>query len=336
MNKLICLVFALLSQIVHAEPDTNYVRDLRYYANLSLSFEQKANHLTLTNSRGKVLLLSTNSPFPEMGILFSHNWLNVSFHAPLGRMTYSDSRRGETENFGLSLGYTGNRWWFRSFYESYKGYHLVNPSSYYANWFHEFEQFPILPNLQAKTFYANVYYGFNHKKYSHRAMIWQSTVQKKSAGSMIAGVSLGYDNIFSDSVIIPSIARSEFLAMNQVHQLEAYTMGLNFGYTYNFVFSKHWSLGTMAVPGFAATFNQAWELDDQLLRKGLEVGLMLEARGMLSYHHERWFAGLQANIYGLFRPFRTESLNNMHTNIRLNFGYRFHTPKSRRLRRLGL
>lgn len=333
---LLSIVLTLSSFFLYSQQDTNYVRDFRQFGNLSLAMEQKANNLAAFSSYGNVLRLATNNGFPTFGLMFSYKWLNVWFTTPLGHFNYTDPIKGETDNFGLALGYTGDHWWIRGFYEHYSGYHISNPEVFNPNWFDDNATLPLVPGLQSRTFYANAYYGFNEETYSHRALLWQSQAQKKSAGSWILGLSAGYDHIFSDTVIVPDDAEVFFYDLRNVTGYETLTTGINIGYTYSFVFSERWSLGLMLAPGIATSVGVVEEVNDVRNNIELELGGMVEGRAMLSYHADRWFGGVSANGYMLTKPINGDLFNNIHTYVRVNIGYRINMPKSKFLGRFGL
>lgn len=330
------ILFILLCNSSFAQQDSTYIRDFRQYGNLSLAMERKANNLTIFGRRGANLNLVTNNGFPTYGIKFSYKWLNVWATTSAGRATLADPIAGETENFGLAVGYTGDHWWVRSFYEQYTGYHINNPESFNPNWFDNNTSYPLLPDLRSRTFYANAYYGFNEKTYSHRAMLWQSQEQLKSAGSWLVGFSAGYDHIFSDTTIIPGQAIVDYYEIRDVSGYETVNAAFNVGYTQTWVLFDRWSLGLMFAPGVAFTYGTVERFQNGTRELDLELAGMAESRLLLSYHHDRWFGGIAANAYMLSKPVQGDFFNNMHSYIRFNVGYRFEMPKNAFLRKFGL
>lgn len=337
MVKYLTAIFILILGFhAGAQQDSAYIRDFRDYGNLSFALEAKGNAIGILGEENEFLLLSTNNGVPTYGLMFSYKWLNARLTTSAGNLTYSSPNRGTTDNLGLALGYTGDRWWIRGFYEGYRGYYIANPESYDPSWFRNHTSFPVKPDLRSRTLYTNIYYGFNGDEYSHRAMMWQSQRQKKSAGSLMVGMSAGYDRIISDSTIIPSDATPEFDVLSNVSGYETITLAVNVGYAYSIVLPGRWSLGLMFTPGLAGTFGEIEQISGSDRKIPFEWGVMSEARAQLAYHGEKWFGGLSANSYLLTKPVRGELFNNLHTYVRFNVGYRLAMPKSRFLRKFGL
>lgn len=335
-QPIILTVLLLCSISSWSQQDSSYIVDYRDYGNLSLALERKQNVISILGRDNDFLQLRTNNGFPTYGAMFSYKWLNAWVTTSLGSLTHSEDQRGSTDNFGLALGYTGDHWWIRGFYENYYGYHVSNPEVYNPNWFDDHEAYPTIPSLRNTTFYANAYYGFNEETYSHRAMLWQSQSQKRSAGSWLVGVSAGWDNIHADSAILPAGAIYEFYELRDVVGYETYTFGVNVGYTYSAVLSDEWSLGMMLAPGVAATYGEIRREGRFQSQYALDWGGMAEGRLFLSFHQRRWYAGAAVNAYLLTKPLGGDLFNNLHTYIRFNVGYRFTMPKSPLLRRVGL
>lgn len=325
-----------MANLAVAQRDSTYIHDYRDYGNLSLALESKANTILVVGPQGELMRLRTNNGFPTYGVMFSYKYLNLWFTTSAGALSPSRGSRGQTNNLGFAVGYTGNRWWLRAFFEDYKGFYVTNPEVFAPDWFDTRSNFPLLPELRTFTVYGTAYYGFNKDNYSHRAMLWQSEKQKKSAGSWLMGISAGYDHVYSDSVIIPFEARPTFSNLADISSYRTFTGAVNVGYTHTFVLSDRWSFGMMFAPGIAGSIGEI-ETDDETTRRiNLELGLMAEGRMLLSYHHDRWFSGVAMNAYMLTKPINGDLFSNLHTYIRFNVGYRLAMPKSRFLRNFGL
>ncbi len=330
------MLSVLAAPVGIAQQDSSYITDYRDFGNLSLALEQKANTLSLVNRGGDFIQLRTNNGLPQYGIMFSYKWLNAWATTSIGNATYSNPLRGKTDNLGLAVGYTGDHWWMRVFYERYTGFHVANPEAYDPNWFDTQTNYPLLPDLTTHTVYANAYYGFNEETYSHRAFLWQSQAQKKSAGSFLIGVSAGYDRVAADSLIVPSVAIPQFYSIRNISGYETITIGTNIGYTHTWAFNRRWSLGLMFAPGIATSYGRTEELGVPSRELSLDFGAMAEGRFILSYHHERWYGGIAANAYILTKPLGSDFFNNAHTYIRFNVGYRLDMPTMPFLRPFGL
>lgn len=88
------------------------------------------------------------------------------------------------------------------------------------------------------VFNFNFYYAFNNKKFSYPAAFTQMFIQKKSAGSLLAG----------GEIHVNVINIGDTLAGDELFRLRNVTYGLGVGYGYNFVLPHRWLLHASALP----------------------------------------------------------------------------------------
>lgn len=105
----------------------------------------------------------------------------------------------------------------------------------------------------------NTYYAFNHKKFSYPAAFSYSKIQKKSAGSVIAGLSFHYDNMWLGydkdlySEIFSNIYDSwDYPVADSIDNvLSGWTthyLSLGAGYAYNWVPTKNFMIHISLMP----------------------------------------------------------------------------------------
>lgn len=145
-----------------------------------------------------------------------------------------------------------------------------------------------LPNgfvTQANFFFSG-YYVFNSRRFSYPAAFTQSYIQKRSAGSLIAGANLGFGQLtLGDST-----------QGTELYQVTNLFISLGVGYGYNFVLPHHWLLHISALP-YLILHNKA------LCRFGGESQewqtqfpqVIIIARAAAIRSWERWFAGMTAH-----------------------------------------
>lgn len=102
-------------------------------------------------------------------------------------------------------------------------------------------------HARLKSYSANVYYVFNNRRFSYPAAFSHSWVQKKSSGSLLAGISCMFGNMdFDLSTITPSLAQDLDYMLNEIKMRN---VTLKLGYAYNFVPNKHWLIHASFTPG---------------------------------------------------------------------------------------
>lgn len=94
------------------------------------------------------------------------------------------------------------------------------------------------------SLYLNGYYVFNGRRYSQAAAYSQSVIQRRSAGSFLAGAtwymaSFDYGNVKNAAMIILS---------HNVHRLQIHQGSIGAGYGYNFVPTRGLIINAMVMP----------------------------------------------------------------------------------------
>jgi hypothetical protein len=104
--------------------------------------------------------------------------------------------------------------------------------------------------VDIKTWGADLYYFFNHKKYSQAAAFSFSRIQRKSQGSFYAGLSYYGQNYDFDFNMLPEYMKSRLPEWwsNYHYKVRTHNYGVRLGYNYSWVFAKNWLFGTTISP----------------------------------------------------------------------------------------
>lgn len=184
----------------------------------------------------------------------------------------------------------------------------------------------------------NAYYIFNHGKFSYPAAFSQSTQQKVSCGSWMAG--LGYtknsleldheslQQLFDKHLGDRSVPLDSGLMFRHVDYND---FSLSAGYAYNWVFSKNWLFGASLQAALAYKKSTGDVVGNN--REGFSfknVNLDGIGRFGIVYNNMRWYAGasviVHTNNYHKSR-FRT---NNTFGSMNMYVGYNFGLKKKYR------
>lgn len=98
--------------------------------------------------------------------------------------------------------------------------------------------------IRVNTVFADGYYLFNGKKFSYAAAYDQSVIQKRSAGSLMAGFMYNYSHI---NYAADSNGDIVFL-MNGLGQVKSWQGSVGVGYAYNWVPASGLLVNVMAMP----------------------------------------------------------------------------------------
>ena len=193
------------------------------------------------------------------------------------------------------------------------------------------KQVQLIDPIHVKTIIADGYYLFNGKKFSYSAAYDQSLIQKRSAGSLMAGFMYNYTHIdyASDS------NGDLIYLMEGLGRVKLWQGSVGVGYAYNWVPARGVLINVMAMPmltfvnklkayGYATNVedlmedpmfwdpdisNEDWDewfygklhitpMGDKTFNSGLSIGF--DARMSLTYNFGRYFF----NAYGQFNNIR--------------------------------
>jgi len=197
--------------------------------------------------------------------------------------------------------------------------------------FEEMAKVVLVDPIRVKTVIADGYYMFNGKKFSYAAAYDQSVIQKRSAGSLMAGLMYNYTHIDYSANSNGDL----IYLMDGVGRVKLYQASVGVGYAYNWVPVRGLLVNVMAMPmltfvnklkayGYATNIEEMMEEDffwddtipydewdklyyskvrvtpigEQTFNSGLSIGF--DTRASLTYNFGRYFI----NAYGQFNNIR--------------------------------
>ena len=108
--------------------------------------------------------------------------------------------------------------------------------------------------LNTKVIGANVYYNFNHRRFSSPAVFSQSTIQRRSAGSWQLGFGITVHDVKFDFNSLPADLLQATDRQDEYASLERikyWDYSLTFGYAYNWVPARNWCVGMAVTPSLS-------------------------------------------------------------------------------------
>lgn len=138
------------------------------------------------------------------------------------------------------------------------------------------------------NFFLSGYYVFNHRRFSYPAAFTQSFIQKRSAGSFIAGANLG----ISELTVGDSTKNAELFNVANFY------ISLGIGYGYNVVLPHNWLIHVSAIPYLIvrnkAKCRFAGNVEDWQTKF---PQFLFIARAAAIRSWDRWFAGLTTHFF---------------------------------------
>lgn len=307
--------------------DTNYISPNRY--NLAFMLEQSIWHeqYRLGGKGGGEKQRIRFSPDPgfKLGIYFGWRWIFLGYTFDIESLTGSSKNKPKktemalnlySSKFGVDLYYrkTGSDFKIRST----EGFQLDEP----------IKDVPF-DGLQSKIRGLNAYWIFNYKRFSYPAAYSQSTNQRRSAGSFMAGLSYSQHRIQFDAEKLPAPLQQQLHESLRFQKVKYNDYSLQVGYGYNWVFAKNCVANLTLLPALAYKHTQIDEIEQQnYFIKDLNFDLI--TRAALVYNNSKYFVGASLVMHTYDYRKRDFTLQNTFGTIRLYAGFNFWKKKEYR------
>lgn len=166
----------------------------------------------------------------------------------------------------------------------------------------------------------NLYYFFNHKKYSQAAAFSFSRIQTKSQGSFFAGLSYSWQQFNFDFRNLPGYILNHIPTTWDDYRYMATSRNYAFkiGYGYNWVFKRRWLLAVSESP----TIGLKHGYINSAMRRNT-FALANEFKLSLIWNKAAWFAGLIGEINTNLIVDKDNTFSNNLCSLTATIGYRF-------------
>ncbi|PJI26417.1 DUF4421 domain-containing protein [Prevotella intermedia] len=184
----------------------------------------------------------------------------------------------------------------------------------------------------------NIYYIFNHRRFSYPAAFSQSTTQRKSAGSPLIGIGYTKHTLKFDWAEFYRLAFKHLKMNGKIEDIEnlleteeiRYTnISVSGGYAYNYVFAHNWLLAASATIGLAYKHSGGKILEDNFsLRRIISnnINFIGTTRFGVVWNNTKWYAGTSLIMHSFSyhrEHFSTRNLfGNLNFYVGMNFGKR--------------
>ena len=337
---LLCTTYVHAQETEWQDPgyDTNYVKSFRDYLVVTLVSANTNNSIVVTDSIGDGVNFKTNLPF-GFGFAIDYKWFTFEYTSTFGKT--GDPRKGYTKMTSFGFGLTGRKFWFRNFLQQTKGYYLENPQYFNPNFNPYIDDYPSRSDVTSTVYFANLNYGFNHRRFSNMAALWQLERQKKSAGSFTAGLTFSLSRYQADSALIPSKYRPMFSGKDFITNFGFMLVGVNGGYLHTFSFfkSRKFFLSLAFIPGLSYQTGVSFSDVTNETKKNSALGLQIEGRIVAGFNGDRWYTSLSSVGYAITTNFEdVNPFGQGYSFFRFVVGYKILMPdhKITFLKKIGL
>ena len=309
--------------------DTSYIKSSKKRLTITIPIAKKYYGFNFTDLNAKKTLKFSPNNYYHIGFNFSNIILTFGFYPGIKFGAKPDKGTTTSRDFQLTI--IGKRVITDINYQRYQGFYLFNTKDYESKVL-DAQNVLIRPDMSVFSFGVNTMFVFNYKKYSLRGAFSFTDIQRRSAGSFMAGLYHSYNLLLAtDSTIIPRAMRPVFSPeLYNIYRVSLITVGLSAGYGYTFVYKKI-ILSSAVNLGFGGQKTNYASFNDVGHTLSINPSVHLNAKAAIRYDNLRFFIGILStydNNYTLNPElFNTESYI---AKVLLFSGYRFNIKQNGR------
>lgn len=313
--------------------DTLYISPNKY--NFAFMLEQSTwfEHYRLGSNKldGQTINLAPNAN-AKIGVYFGWRWifLGVSFDLKdiLGQKKSENQKNRKEVVFNLYSSKFGIDIYSR---KTGSDFNITSYSNFDLKNNYEDTKFE---GFQSKIKGLNAYWIFNHKKFSYPAAFSQSTNQRRSCGSLMAGFSYSKHKITFDHTLLPTEMQEQIRPSFKFHNLQYTDYNLSVGYGYNWVFAKNCLLNLSLLPGIGFKKSRVDEKPEKPA-SGWEkwikdVNFDLITRAGITWNNSKYYIGASLVLHTYDYRKDNFSMTNSFGSLRIYMGLNFWKKKEYR------
>ncbi|MBC7695637.1 MAG: DUF4421 family protein [Burkholderiales bacterium] len=311
----------LLLKPTNSDFDTTYILSSKKKLTITIPVSKKYYGFNLFDhsSSSKLKFLPNN--YYHVGFNFSNMFLTFGFvpNIKFG----SKEGRGPTKAVDFQLTIIGRRVITDINYQNFKGMYSRDNS--------ESQTIAVRPDIKLISYGVNTMFVFNYKKYSLRGAFSFTDVQRKSSGSLMAGIYHSHvDFTCDDSSFNAPFEPSFSKLIKDMNKITVIVIGLTGGYGYTMVHKK--ILFSTAINFGAGGQKLNYTLSDRHIQNlPLNMAIHLTAKASLRYDNLRFFVGILATYDNNYSAFVMHFNSSNYMGKAVAFvGYRFNLKNNGR------
>lgn len=240
----------------------------------------------------------------NLGLGFNYRWLGLGIAFNSGVVNNDDHIYGNTRSMDLQLDLYPKGWMINTYVQFYKGFYWNNPTDYFPEWDTR-DSLLIRGDIRTRTFGTSAVYAFNQTRFSYKAPFVFTEIQRKSAGSLLAGFSFSTYHIRGDSSLIPHMLIDDHPDAYGINRINASLIGALGGYSYTYVFYENFFANLTLLLGL--NYQKANAHNPDLAYKMVTNSLAFNgiARFAIGYNQPRYYLGFT----GYLQSFTVRNLN---------------------------
>lgn len=318
----------ILKLVNFSDLDTSYVSPNRYnYALMSTHFTN-FEYYSIGSSHPKQQELSLSpNPRYKIGFYFGWRWIFLGWSFDVDDIFRHTQQKNKGTEFDLSLysSKVGLDVFYRRTGNNYKIHRLKGFSEKIEPGYSvEFDGLKV----DIKGF--NTYYIFNNRHFSYPAAFSQSTNQRISTGSLIAGLSFSKHKLDFDFTRLPEKIANEMNPGMRMEAIKYTNANISFGYAYNWVFARHCLACLSLTPAisYKSSYVDTDQQDGEKHYNNFDLDFLVRAG--IVYNNGKYYAG--SSFVGRNYGYHSQnfSLNNGYGILQIYAGFNFNLKKEYR------
>ncbi|MBQ5982541.1 MAG: DUF4421 domain-containing protein [Prevotella sp.] len=306
--------------------DSNYIEDQRFNYTVMLQNTNTYESYWFKDEKGYSIRL-TPKLSTKFGPYVGWRWIVLGYTIDFSHL--SDGKNKQDFDFSIYSNQVGIDIHYRKTGNNYKIRSLYLGEDVNTDVMEDLE----FDGFEASIKGLNVYYIFNHKKFSYPAAFSQSTCQRKSAGSYLMGFSYTRHNINLDAKRLMTLIneRMGLEAPPEDQMLQSATVNytdisISAGYAYNWVFARDWLFGvslSLALGNKRSVGEKEYKRFS--FRDFSFNSLNIDGIGRFGivWNNTKYYAGMSAILHTYNYSKSQFSTNSTFGNLNIYFGFNF-------------
>lgn len=316
------------------EFDTTYIEPQKYNYALMLQNTNTYEIYTVSSKDGQKITFAPEMSY-RLGPYFGWRWIFLGWSIDLTHIS-SSSKSTNRQEYDLSLysNLLGLDLYWRETGNNYKVRSMDLGNGVNTDAMKDVD----FGGVQSSIRGFNAYYIFNHKKFSYPAAYSQSTVQRRSAGSFLAGIGYTYQKLGIDWDRLDQLvedrlgndAKQEMDSTLTFGVIKYTDINISCGYAYNWVFARHWLFDISLQVALAyKQSKQDLKGDTFSFRDFHANNFNVDGVGRFGivYNDMKWYAGMSSVLHSYRYSKKHFSTNNVFGNVNIYVGFNFGKKK---------
>lgn len=308
--------------------DTNYVEPQLYDFTVMVQMTHTYDVYQLRSKQQS--LTFAPAPTIKMGPYFGWRWFFLGYTFDLKHLSFDSQSQKREIDFSIYSAQIGVDLFYRRTGSDYKirnvklGSNAVNKSLEGLGF----------GGLNVGVTGFNLYYVFNHQRFSYPAAFAQSTRQKISCGSWLAGVGYTVNSLDFDheklQQLVDEHSNGEKVVVDSsliFNSIRYHDSCASIGYAYNWVFARNFLFCASSMFGLAYKRTVG---DGESKKTGFDISNVnfdYIGRFGIVYNDSRWYAGASAIIHAYTYRKERFAANNVFGSLNIYVGYNFGRKK---------